>query len=402
MRLLVITNLFPPQELGGYGRCLSDFVWGLKELGHYIKVVTSDAPYLNKPSLSPCSDVPDITITRHLKLKGSYESGISILDNPVISSRIDKNNISVLSDNLCDGWDGVLLGNLDLIGIEILPVLLRQNIPILHHIGFVSPPFAPHPILESPNYHILPASQAVALSLQQAGFSICSNNVVYPGARIDLFQPRHSSYSSSLSFAFAQETAGHSIGSPSNPLKVGFAGLLMGSKGLHTLIQALILLKQQGYSVQANFAGDSFQSGYIEQLEQLILKNDCLGSFNFVGCLSRNELIRFWSRHHIGIFPSIHPEAFGISAAEILSSGLLLISSGVGGASELFTPGEHGLLFKPDNPSSLLSVLLNVLNNPGLLRTLSRQGFFHVRDHFSVSSSSLKLESLFKSLSLNL
>ena len=49
MRLLVITNLFPPQELGGYGRCLSDFVWGLKELGHYIKVITSDAPYLTSP-----------------------------------------------------------------------------------------------------------------------------------------------------------------------------------------------------------------------------------------------------------------------------------------------------------------------------------------------------------------
>ena len=26
MNLLVVTNLYPPQELGGYGRCIADFV----------------------------------------------------------------------------------------------------------------------------------------------------------------------------------------------------------------------------------------------------------------------------------------------------------------------------------------------------------------------------------------
>ena len=30
MRLLLITNLYPPQELGGYGRCMADFAWGLQ------------------------------------------------------------------------------------------------------------------------------------------------------------------------------------------------------------------------------------------------------------------------------------------------------------------------------------------------------------------------------------
>ena len=29
MNLLVVTNLYPPQELGGYGRSIADFVWGL-------------------------------------------------------------------------------------------------------------------------------------------------------------------------------------------------------------------------------------------------------------------------------------------------------------------------------------------------------------------------------------
>ena len=40
MRLLLITNLYPPQELGGYGRCMADFAWGLQQRGHTIQVLT--------------------------------------------------------------------------------------------------------------------------------------------------------------------------------------------------------------------------------------------------------------------------------------------------------------------------------------------------------------------------
>ena len=43
MNILVVTNLYP-QELGGYGRSMADFVWGLRERGHNIQVLSSDAP----------------------------------------------------------------------------------------------------------------------------------------------------------------------------------------------------------------------------------------------------------------------------------------------------------------------------------------------------------------------
>ena len=46
MQLLLITNLYPPQELGGYGRCMADFCWGLKQRGHQLQVICNDASYL--------------------------------------------------------------------------------------------------------------------------------------------------------------------------------------------------------------------------------------------------------------------------------------------------------------------------------------------------------------------
>ena len=50
MNLLVVTNLYPPQELGGYGRSIADFVWGLRERGHSIQVLSNDAPHLGASS----------------------------------------------------------------------------------------------------------------------------------------------------------------------------------------------------------------------------------------------------------------------------------------------------------------------------------------------------------------
>ena len=73
MRLLLITNLYPPQELGGYGRCMADFAWGLQQRGHTLQVISSDAPYLGPSNSGPSGEPVD----RRLRLKGSWGACIS-------------------------------------------------------------------------------------------------------------------------------------------------------------------------------------------------------------------------------------------------------------------------------------------------------------------------------------
>lgn len=53
MDLLLVTNLYPPQELGGYGRCMADFCWGLLQRGHRVQVISSDAPIWGLLGLVP-------------------------------------------------------------------------------------------------------------------------------------------------------------------------------------------------------------------------------------------------------------------------------------------------------------------------------------------------------------
>ena len=64
------------------------------------------------------------------------------------------------------------------------------------------------------------------------------------------------------------------------------------------------------------------------------------------------------------MFPSIHPEAFGIVAAEAMASGLALVSSGVGGAAEVFEDGISGLSFQAGDATSLATQLERLWRNP--------------------------------------
>ena len=399
MRLLVVTNLYPPQELGGYGRSMADFVWGLQQRGHQVQVLSSDAPYLHAPGSRDAAVGPSgEPVARQLQLKGSYEGGVQLLQDPAACAAVDRANTALLRAWLAEGLDGVLLGNLDLLGPELLPELLQPGIPVLHHVGFVAPPFAPRQMPAAPHYTLVAASQAVRQSLLAAGLPVARAPVVYPGARTELFGPAATGRASALMAAQALVAAGHPLGSRANPLKLGFAGLLMGSKGAHTVVQALIALHGQGVALQASLAGGRFQAGYREQLEALLAGAGLADLVRFVGQLDRPRLARFWALHQVGVFASTYPEAFGIVGAEVMASGLVLVTSGVGGAAELIEPGVSGLRFEPGNPASLVAALQRLLMDPSLLPRLAAAGQQRARDLFSVERAAGQLERLFAGL----
>ena len=96
------------------------------------------------------------------------------------------------------------------------------------------------------------------------------------------------------------------------------------------------------------------------------------------------------------MFTSIHAEAFGIVAAEAMASGLALVSTGVGGASEVFENEISGLSYPAGNSTALAEQLERLARDPALLRRLQRNGEHRIRTHFSVNASAIKLEKLFQ------
>jgi glycogen(starch) synthase len=383
MRILVVTNLYPPQELGGYGRAMADFVWGLQQRGHQVQVVCSNAPYLGLGGLGPSGEPVD----RRLQLKGSFERGVQHLTDPAARSAVDQANASLLCAWLqSGGWDGILLGNIDLLGVEVLPALLQLRIPVLHHVGFVAPPFAPEQYPKESHYRLLAASRAVRQSLVSARLPVADAPVVYPGARVDLFGPA----------ATGRPLPPPPDGTAGRPLRICFAGLLMSSKGAHTVLEALIPLRNAGVPVQLMLAGGRFQVDYVDQLETFVKQSELCDQVQWLGQLRREQLARMFALQHVAVFPSLYPEAFGIVAAEAMASGLALVSSGVGGAAELFEPNVTGLSFQPGDASQLATQLSLLARSPQFLLQLQQQGHQRVKSRFSVMSAAHQLERLWR------
>ena len=277
MNLLVVTNLYP-QELGGYGH-----QWPIS-YGACGNGATASR-CLQRCTPSGCQ--------RRLRPGGSGGSATAAqrqlsrwcnhLENPHQRQAIDEANATIIRSWVnSQNWDGVLLGNLDLLGPELLPPILEASCIVQHHVGFVHAPFPPSAWPCNDRYRLVTASKAVRSALVSAGLPTSTCRVIYPGVRSELFGIDRVRMPPPLA----------PDGSRQRPLKVCFAGLLMGSKGAHTLIEALIQLQQQGLSVQASLA-DSFQSGYREQLEGWLTEHSLDGAVRFVGQLDRQALAGF-------------------------------------------------------------------------------------------------------------
>ncbi|MCB4406932.1 glycosyltransferase family 4 protein [Synechococcus sp. MU1642] len=382
MRLLLITNLYPPQELGGYGRCMADFCWGLKQRGHQLQVICNDASYLGRASTTGPSGEP---VARELLLKGDFSDGVHLMQNASEQNAVDIHNQAVIQRWLGkDRWDGILLGNIDLLGVGLLHWLLDRTLPVLHHVGFVQSPYAVEQQPNIENYQLLAASHAVKTRLIKEGIRATNATIVYPGARTDLFGPE----------AIHRAPPNPPCRIKGKPLHLCFAGLLMESKAPHTLLEAIAQLHQQGYPIRASLAGAPFQKSYVKAMKSFCVDNKINNLITFYKQLTRDQLARFFLLHHAAVFPSMHPEAFGIVAVEAMASGLVLLSSGVGGASEVFEDNKSGLQFEAGNAHSLTTQIKRLFDDPGLLNALQKKGLIRAREQFDVQLSAQQIEEI--------
>ena len=268
------------------------FAWGLERRGHQLTVLCSDAPYLPQPG---CDVKLNALIERSLQLKGDFKNGVHHLKDAKIRHKIDIKNHKVLLYQLQRvNFDGVLLGNLDLLGPEILLPLKQTTMPVLHHIGYVTPPFGPgqHPKMN--NYHLVAASHAVREALIRHGEQTSNHiPVVYPGARCDLFKK---SRSRTLPAPLGLElTSAQKLGDSACPLKICFAGLLMSTKGAHTIAEALVQLKAQKFNVELSIAGGEFQKDYCHAIRSFVRNNDLADKVYWYGQLSSTSAYQILS-----------------------------------------------------------------------------------------------------------
>jgi glycosyltransferase involved in cell wall biosynthesis len=354
-RVLLITNLFPPEELGGYGRMMWEFAHGLIARGHDVRVLTGQAGYLAK-SPTPDEAALERRVRRALFLLGEWRDGQvrPIGEKQELVERAAENVRVALAAARAHRADLVLLGNLDLIGQPMLEALLRAGLPVLHTVANAAPGFAAMQQPPDATYWMAPCSRWNGLTLAEAGFAPARMETLYPGARLDRFYR--------LLLPGTQR------------LRIAYASLVMPYKGAHVLVDALLRLARAGVDFTAEIAGDTTAPTFLAELRAAVASAGLSDRVRFPGFLDRAGLAALYARSNVLVFPSQFAEPFGISQVEAMAAGLVVVSSGTGGAAEIVRDGEDGLLFPAADPGALAERLLRLAQDQALFARLQSAG----------------------------
>lgn len=373
LRILVVTNLFPPQEMGGYGRMMWEFARGLRARGHAVSVLTCDAKQFARV---PADDELDMEkrVSRSLALSGGWEGGRLEVAAPATRARIEAANASIVLREaaVCEP-DLILVGNLDLLGVGLVQSAISAGYPVLHAIANHLPGFKPADQPKSPSYVMAPCSSWNGRAIRESGFEPSRMETLYPGARLDRFYR-----------LFAPDL---------RTLRIAYASLVAPYKGTHVLVEALARLSALGFNFTAEIAGDAYDPAYADKLKDYCQRSGLAGKVRFTGFLDRAGMAALFARSNVLVFPSLFEEPFGITQVEAMASGLVVVTSGTGGASEIIRDGQDGLVFKANDPTALAGKLRLLAMEPAVFQRLQVAGQQRSLI-FSVDASVRRIEEL--------
>ncbi len=375
LSVVLVTNLFPPQELGGYGRMMWEFAHGLIARGHRVRVLTSDVTEFSHVGLTGEEREMERHVSRTLQLLGSWVGGRGVpLSDPNQLARRVRDNAARLRTAIdkCNA-DLVLAGNLDFFGPTLLGPALQRDVPTLHALANGAPGYAVAHQPASPHYWVAPCSDWNSRVFHEAGYHPARIETLYPGARIDRFFR-----------LFLPDI---------RRLRICYASLVLPYKGADTLVQALCRLHAAGIDFTAEIAGDAPDKNFLGQLQAQVQASGMEHKVQFTGFLNRPGLAALFARSNVLVFPSRFQEPFGISQVEAMAAGLVVVSSGTGGAAEIVRDGRDGLLFAAGNDADLASKLLALARTPEAMARLQRGGQARAVV-FSVEKAVAKIEAL--------
>lgn len=190
-----------------------------------------------------------------------------------------------------------------------------------------------------------------------------------------------------------------------------FVGRMTRQKGLLYLLQAV---DQIDPAVQVVLcAGESDTPALQTELEAMVdeIKHRRPGVIWIPEMVSRPTAIALYSHASVFCCPSIY-EPFGIINLEAMACGTPVVGSAVGGIPEVVVDGETGLLVDPGlspkpphdpaEPERFVAGLAEAINrlalDPALARTMGEAGRRRVVEHFSWQSIAKQTLDLYKTL----
>ncbi len=219
--------------------------------------------------------------------------------------------------------------------------------------------------------HVLCVSQAVRMNLAtNADIPMDRMHVIYNGIRTDQFVPKNQSSESSTD---------------GNAFRLIYAGSLASHKGVHTAIEAMDILAQQKHrkNITLTIVGSGHPE-YVGRLKSYVAFNGLETSVRFRGSVPRGEMPDLLRAYDALVLPSICEEALARIVQEAMSSGLVVIGTTTGGMGEILLEGDTGLTFEPQDAFGLAKQIDKLCDDRQLAHRLALQGRRIVLEKFDI------------------
>ncbi len=417
MRVLVVSNLYPPHHQGGYELRCGQVVDHLKREGHDVVVVASSFQIDGGRHTAAVRDdtVNGVTVMRFLRQHrlDPRQPGSRIYNLDVVRRQV--NDITRFG-KLLDSFQPDLVSwwNLEGVTKAILRMSDDRHIPSVHCIddNWMIREFGPNgdvdlplwaefwavkwgPTISRPLVRLalapverrlerrgvptrsfrMPASHVCFISEfwrylhLRAGLDVRSSDVIYGGVSPEKF--------------YVQRTvADYARG----PLRLLYAGYMDERRGLHTIVEALALMSpQQRARVHLSVAqgGPVVPDEYVRSVHESIARWELSKHITFLGRVPHEQMPAVYGANDVLVFASTRNEGMPMVMMEAMCSGCAVPNTGSGGSIEL-SDRAGTPIFPKDHPFALSRMLAALENDRAWLADVALRGQRTVLREFTI------------------
>ncbi|MBS0343569.1 MAG: glycosyltransferase family 4 protein [Proteobacteria bacterium] len=360
MKILFITNLYPPNAIGGYER-LCHAVASALALGNTVTVITST--YGKSVSIQTKQSVQQVLQllvgkTIYEGFEGSEERRnlINRSNAYFVDEVINRVNPDVI---YCWSLHGLNASIFEPIMASNRPTVLMLTdnwfVPMWRHLS--------EAMRASERLSAIFGSQYMRQYYLESGVRFRRDEVIHNGVSLsdspdERFRDRH--------FLVA-----------GGEFRILFAGRIVPVKGVHTAVEALIQLTNTPSTHELKYSlsliGDQSDKGYLDSLREMARSGGCGDALQLMESVPPDELFEMFQSYDCLVFPSTY-EPFALTLILALDAGIPTIATAVGGNVEIVSDQESGLLMPVEDASCLAQQIERLSVDAELRCSLSRGG----------------------------
>jgi glycogen(starch) synthase len=373
MRVLVVSNMYPPHALGGYERSCADVMARFTERGHDVHVLTTDT------RLPDVADEPDPSVRRVFRW---YWDDHQIVQPPFEERfAIERHNRAALLAALKEiRPDVVSVWAMGAMSLGLIDVLNHAKLPTVYVVCDEWPIYGPRLDAWIAGFQRRRA-RLIAPLVRAAGLA------TQPRAPMDATLLWLSEYIrervlTSTQWAPARQTVTYSgIDTRDFPLTTEpvtseeFAWRLLGvgrvepRKGFSAAVEALAQLPTEA-TLRITGPDDGQQAGELMKLADGLGVRDRLQ----IGAVPRAELRDVYLAADVFVFTSAWREPFGLTPVEAMACGTPVVAAATGGAAEYLVDEVNCLVVPPRDAEAIAAAVRRLAESPRLRERLIEEG----------------------------